>query len=157
MPAKVEGSYDPAKRHWELGHEPHANHLTSTYRDDMIEMKGKSAAMSAEAKADLRSVHFSYGSDSSASTVGGKTAAQAAFVGLPGGPQGLPKETMADLRASHFVRLPPLKFLQLRLRHRHHLVLQQLPNVRCAAHFPTARARATLRTKCRCTAPPLAR
>jgi hypothetical protein len=100
--AAPENHYDPAKRHWELGFDAHAPYLTSTYRDDMVEKKGKQAAMSAAAKADLRSVHFDYGTASAVETVGGQTSMQAHFKGLAGGPQGLPVETMADLRASHF-------------------------------------------------------
>ena len=52
--AKPEGAYDPTKRSWELGHEPFAAQLRTTYRDDMVEKRGKQAAMSKEAKADLR-------------------------------------------------------------------------------------------------------
>ena len=100
--AKPEGAYDPTKRSWELGHEPFAAQLRTTYRDDMVEKRGKQAAMSKEAKADLRAVHFEYGSAPVCSTVAAKTSMQDAFRGLPGGPQGLPTETMADLRASHF-------------------------------------------------------
>ena len=94
---------DLKKQHWDYGYENHGDHMRTTYRDDMVEKKGKQAAMSKEAKDDLRRCHFEYGATPAAESVGGKTTMASAFTGRRGGPSALSKAAQADLRASHFV------------------------------------------------------
>jgi hypothetical protein len=94
---------DLKKQHWDYGYESHGDHMRTTYRDDMVEKKGKQAAMSKEAKDDLRRCHFEYGATPAAESVGGATTMSAHFQGRAGGPSALSKAAQADLRASHFV------------------------------------------------------
>ncbi len=94
---------DLKKQHWDYGYERHGDHMRTTYRDDMVEKKGKQAAMSKEAKDDLRRCHFEYGATPAAESVGGTTTMAAHFQGRAGGPSALSKAAQADLRASHFV------------------------------------------------------
>ena len=98
---------DLKAQHWTYGYEDHGAHMRTTYRDDMVEKKGKQAAMSKEAKDDLRCCHYELGSASGAESVGGTTTNAAHFQGRPGGSSALSKEAQADLRCSHFVRRPP--------------------------------------------------
>jgi hypothetical protein len=93
---------DLKAQHWAYGYENHGDHMRTTYRDDMVEKKGKQAAMSKEAKDDLRRCHFEYGATPAAESVGGATTMAAHFTGRAGGPSALSAAAQADLRASHF-------------------------------------------------------
>lgn len=93
---------DLKAQHWCYGYESHGDNMRTTYRDDMIERKGEQAAMSKEAKDDLRRCHFEYGATPSAESVGGATTMAAHFTGRKGGTASLSAAAQADLRASHF-------------------------------------------------------
>ena len=137
---------DLKAQHWTYGYEDHGTHMRTTYRDDMVEKKGKQAAMSKEAKDDLRCCHYELGSASGAESVGGTTTNAAHFQGRPGGSSALSKEAQADLRCSHFVRRPPPRPPPLATASFHRARRSAARPNRSQKRFVLRRSRATSRT-----------